>query len=338
MRFLARSATIVALLLIPLGAAATEIPVPSPSSPSLADVLAGQAPDRLLDIQRRTGPSLRGFVAGVGRDSLHLRAQDADTLVAVALESVLTVRVWQPNTRQGAGIGAASGVVIAGAFGALLGAYLATYDGSDGAVGGALAGFAIVGAAGAAAGGLLGAGIGSLSHGWHTVWPQGPAPPQGTRLPPPGATRLGLFAGAAQSRLEGYEVTRLAARVGLRRDAGRRLSLGPEIAYDHFDGSFTRPAPGGGFVTGVDSILKFMFTANIRSRRPGLTPYATLGAGWFLSNDAYLGAHAGGGLQWRRTGRNDTCLDFRYNFNLTDVTPSQVAGYWTVGLSLGFGL
>ena len=76
----------------------------------------------------------------------------------------------------------------------------------------------------------------------------------------------------------------------------------------------------------------------MRARRPGLSPYATMGLGWFISNDAYLGAHLGGGLRWQFHNGNDLEFDMRYHFNLIDVDDDEVDSFWTLGLGLGFDL
>lgn len=318
-----------------------EVGAPETGVKTLASRLTNLESGRLLEVYPTGTPPLRGFTVAVLRDTLFLRHQEGDSVFALALDRIELVRVWRKNTKAGARIGAVSGVVIAGAFGALVGAYLTSIDGHDnGVVGGALAGFTLFGAAGAAGGGLLGAGIGSVSSSWHSLWPeaaQSPSPAT-VRPAPSGATRLGLFAGAARSLLEGYEVTRLAARLSLRRDVGEKLSLGPEIGFESFGGSTTRQGENSTYQSGVDDIVKFSLTGNLRSRRTGPSPHLTAGAGWFISNDAYLGAHVGGGVQWRGQKGHDVGLDIRYNFGLREVDASQVATYWTVGLSFGFGL
>ncbi|MCB1184971.1 hypothetical protein KDM41_16205 [bacterium] len=306
-----------------------------------AEALRALDDSDLIEIHTDTGPALRGFPALVTGDTLLLDRQDQPEIrAAVPLAEIVRIRRYTSNTGEGARVGALSGLILAGGYGALMGAAFATWDDPDRSwVPGALAGFAVAGAVGAAGGSLLGSSIGALSHSWIDYWPteQMPLAPA-TRPAPPGVTRLGLFGGAARSLTPDYTVTRLSVRASLRRDISRTLSLGPEVGYDDFNGQSVRYDGGSEAVVSQSGLLRFAVTAVLRSPEPGRSPYLTTGAGWFLGTDSFLGAHVGGGLQWRGARRHDVSLDVRYNFGLQGVSPGQVGSFWTAGLGLGFSL
>jgi hypothetical protein len=308
--------------------------------PELASALQKRPPDRQIELVFADGRFIRGYPVLVHADSVLMRRDESGGPVSSqALATIVAAREWRSNAGRGFGWGATSGAVIVGSFGLLMGAYLSSINDSDDSDLAPLCAMTFMGlGAGALAGGALGGGVGALSSSWVEFWPQVSGLPEGESARYAKATRLGLWAGAGRSLLDGYEVTRFAGQVSLGRSLGRSLSLGPELGYFHFNGTSRLQSGNGTYVLGRDSILKIGLAANYRARRPGVGPFATAGIGWFISDDAYLGAHAGGGLRWQYGSGHDLEFDVHHHFSFTDVSPGQVSRFWTLGLGFGFDL
>lgn len=318
-------------------------PVPTSTAATvrpLGEVLRNTPHGRLLELRFDNDEFVRGYPVVVRNDTIYLQqAENQGPLTPYSLPAVVGVREWRSNGGRGAAWGATSGALVVGSFGLLMGSYLASTNSDYESDTGPVIGATLLGAGiGALGGSVLGLGVGSLSHSWREIWPS-PAPV--TEFNPTAnseATRLGLFAGSARPILDGYEVSRFAARVSLRKSLGRLVSLGPEISFHDFEGEAVTGTNGGSTRRSKENLIKLGLALNLRSQRPGLSPYATTGIGWLLSNDSYLGGHLGGGLRWQFNRGNDFQLDVRYHFNITTVNPGEVDQFWTLGVGLGFDL
>ncbi len=307
---------------------------------SLLEVLPDRNDDRQLEVTFVGGWSARGYLVDARADSLYLRdVATPNEITVYAISGIVRVRQWRSNASTGASAGALSGGVIAGGLGLLTGAYLASINDSDASDTPAyVIGTALGAAAGMLAGGTIGLGIGALSSSWHHIWPSDYAIAKAETNPYSENTRVGLFAGAGTTLLTDYQVTRFVGRASVRKNVGGNLSLGPEISYHSFGGNSISTTDGAEIYRHNDNLIKVAFVTNIAKRTPGLTPYATLGVGWFFTNDAYVGGHLGGGLRHQYSGGNDLEFDVRYHFSFSEVDPGEVNRFWTIGLGFGFGL
>lgn len=313
---------------------------------SLTDVLRALPADRPLEFTLGADSVIHASFIQVHDDTLLVQRQDASgrpgPLTQHALSDVARVREWRSNVNRGAGWGAASGGVILGGFGVLVGLYAAGVNSpaaSDVApvVAGGLAGAAI----GALAGATLGGGVGALVYSWHEIWPTADQRREDQVVPAernwtPAPTRLGLFAGFGRTTRLASDVTRPTGRVSLRQNWGRTMRVGPEFGYYDFGGHVVSRTSD---LTGADTtenLAHFGVALDLHARSPGLAPFLTIGLGWYLHDDAYAGAHAGGGLRWQYSHGHDLELELRYHFNLTDVDSPFFGRFWTLGLGLGF--
>ena len=309
-------------------------------SPTLVEVLRDTEAGVDLAVTAADGRTMSGRFIGASADSLFLTADNrAAPAVGIPLADVGVVRERQSNTGRGASIGAMSGGIALGAFGLLMGSYVATINGEDYSDVAPIVTLTAVGlAAGGLAGGLLGVGVGALTSSYRTIWPLALAEPLPPRDVYSEATRLGLFAGAARSMQSRYEVTRPAANIGLLKSLGENLGLGPEIGYCDFNGAVTTSDLNGTATRGYDSILNLSVAADFHPARRALAPFASVGLGWYLTNDVYVGAHLGGGVRWTASRVTDLTLQMRYNFSLTPPNDGRIDRFWTMGLGFGFGL
>ena len=307
---------------------------------SLMGVLRERPADRLLELTLTDGQFIRGYPITVHNDTLHLRRdRNGGPVRALFLADIIRVREWHSSTARGAGWGAGTGAVILGGFGTLLGLYVAGGNPNTHSDLGPVVGLTLVGAAtGALAGGLVGGGVGALVNSWHQVWPPDGAAPLPDLPVDSENTRLGLFAGAGRTLLDDYEVTRFVGRISLHKTLSEKVSLGPEIGYHHFGGHIVTHGPGSVEVSSKDNLLLFALGTNLHWDGPSLAPFVTVGVGWFLSNNTYVGGHAGGGLRWQAGRGTDLELDLRYHFSFTDVDDDGVDRFWTLGLGFGFGI
>ena len=95
----------------------------------LQEVLQSCDDYRQLELKFANGQSAQGYLVAVTGDTLRLRQNERSGPVETfALSDVIMVREWRSNAATGARVGAASGGVIAGGFGLLLGAYVASIN------------------------------------------------------------------------------------------------------------------------------------------------------------------------------------------------------------------
>lgn len=307
---------------------------------SLVEALRQRPPDRLIECTFDSGQFVRGYVVKTRADSLFLRTEKGNgPLTSHALADIARVREWRASTDRGARWGAVTGAVAVGTFGTLVGLIASSMGSSTDSDIAPVFGGALFGAGfGYLAGGILGSGVGALINGWYQAWPVDPTL---NHLVPPAVprsqhTRVGLFAGTAHSLLDGYAVNRFAGRVGVHKILNDNVSLGPDFGYFGFDDPIVIHSPQFTEVKTREHMLMFALTTTLQPHIPVMAPYATLGVGWFLSNDNFAGAQVGGGLRFHVTRSAELDLDLRYHFSFAEVNASQVDRFWTLGLGLGF--
>lgn len=309
---------------------------------TVASALTDITPQSRLRVTLSGGALFQGLFAGLHGDTLVLAGEgqpreqwDLDQ------DSITRIEVWDSGTVRGAKWGAATGAVVVGALGGLSGWALSSISEYDdtGTVQPILAGAALGALSGALVVGGIGAGVGSLSSGWVVLYPAGEAPPRGDRDSFTHTTHLFLDVSEAWNADRDAPDGVFGARLGLLRDMGSHVQMGPAIGFYNFEQQgylLGCPAPCTA-VTGTDPVTNMGLDVLFSARSRGFAPYAALGAGWYVSSDLYAGVMGGGGLRWRTAGGQDYHLDVRRHASISGDISGGVDDFWTLSAGITFG-
>jgi hypothetical protein len=278
------------------------------------------------------------------------RTPGPEDLRGVSLDDIVRVEQSRSGARAGAGWGAKSGALVVGGLGLLFGAVVASLSEGDSDAMPVVALGAIGAAVGALAGGGIGAGVGAgvgaLGRNWVTLWPLadagGKAPPDVTGGDSLRRTRFQLegawsFDDGAEDGGRG-----LGARVGLVRRLSDAVELGPFAEYHDlrgtywYDSRFETEPPTGGFLAARNGVFALGLDVHAHSRGAGFGPIGSAGIGWSLSEDLYLGAHAGAGARWRGSSGHVFSLLVRRYFEVAG-TQAREGRFWSIAAGITFG-
>lgn len=266
-------------------------------------------------------------------------------LRGVPLADLVRVEQSRSGARAGAGWGAKSGALIVCGLGLLTGAAVSVFSDSESDLAPIVAFGAMGAAAGALTGAGIGAGVGALGREWIQLWPADSA---GGVLPDDAVTGAGsrrarLAVEAAWSFDDGAEQDGRGpgVRVGVVRRFGDHLELGPFAEYHdlrglyRYENSYDPYPPAGGHLALRSRMFALGLDVRLHRRGPGLRPFGTVGIGWCLGDDLYLGLNGGGGLRWRG-GDNVFTLVVRRHHEATGTEPRE-GRFWSIAAGVTFG-
>lgn len=324
------------------------IPVSCPGNsqvdPILESVILKIQLETYLDVTLLDGNRYRGEFSGVQDDSLQLHRMTAEGALletrALPLNEIIRIRHQGSGTGKGFRTGFTTGAVLGGSLSLLWGIALDSLDGEGGNAG-AIAALTTLGALGGGVGiGGLGAGIGAMTRTWYTDYESPLAP----GLPPDEMVsdirlNFGWGMGTAFENQQDYEKTGLFALAGFQKPLGRKLQIGPEIAYYDLDGTIRKETPDYYSIESTSPIITFGILGTLESQRKGWSPYLVLGTGYYVGGGEYLGASIGGGVRFRTERLKDISLEIRDHINIHDDGHSFHPDYFiTVGAKFSFAL